>query len=60
MNTAFKNGFYFHHAHEKKAYVLMILWMDKSVSCRMPSYADHYIGVGGAVINNLGQILLIQ
>ena len=54
MNTAHKYGFYFHHAHEQKAYVLMILWLDKQVPCRMPNYADHYIGIGGAVLNDKG------
>lgn len=38
----------------------MILWMDKKVACRMPPYADHYVGVGGAVINQKGEILLIK
>ena len=60
MNVAFKHGFFFHHAHEKSAYVLMILWMDKKTPCRMPRYADHYIGVGGAVLNEKGEILLIK
>ena len=36
MNTAFEVGFYFHHAHQKQAYVLMILWLDKKVACRVP------------------------
>ena len=49
MNAAFKHGFYFHHAHEKQSYVLMIKWLDKKVPCRMPPYANHYVGVGGAV-----------
>ena len=60
MNVAFKKGFFFHHAHQKKGYVLMILWMDKKVPCRMPPYADHYIGIGGAVLNQIGEILLIK
>jgi 8-oxo-dGTP diphosphatase len=38
----------------------MILWMDKKVACRMPPYADHYVGVGGAVINQNNEILLIK
>ncbi len=50
MNVAHRHGFYFHHA--KDNYVLMILWMDKSMPNRMPGYADHYIGLGGVVLNN--------
>lgn len=61
MNVAHKHGFFFHHAHQSKSYVLMILWMDKKTPCRMPPYADHYIGVGGAVINpHTNEILLIK
>lgn len=60
MNAAFKHGFYFHHAHEKESYVLMIKWLDKKVPCRMPPYANHYVGVGGAVINEKNEILLIK
>lgn len=60
MNAAFENGFYFHHANQKEAYVLMILWLDKKVPCRVPHYAHHYIGVGGVVISESEQILLIK
>ena len=51
MNTAAKEGFYLHHAQHD--YVLMILWMDSSVPCRMPAYASHYVGIGGCVIRLL-------
>ena len=44
-----KHGFYFHHA--KNDYIWMILWLDPNVTDRMPKYADHYVGVGGVVIN---------
>jgi len=38
----------------------MILWMDKKVPCRMPPFAHHYVGVGGIVINDKNEILLIK
>ena len=60
MDVAASQGFYFHHAQESKGYVLMILWLDSSVPCRMPHFAHHYVGVGGAVINKLNQIMLIK
>ena len=60
MDHCAKNGFYFHHAHEKKGYVLMMLWLDATVPNRMPMYAHHYIGVGGAVINKKREIMLIK
>jgi ADP-ribose pyrophosphatase YjhB (NUDIX family) len=60
MNVAVKYGFYFHHAHKGDAYVLMCLWLDPTVGDRIPSYADHYIGVGGLCINQKDEILMIQ
>ena len=38
----------------------MCLWMDASTHDKIPAYADHYIGVGGAIINSKNEILLIQ
>jgi len=51
MDCAAQHGFYFHHAHQKEGYVLMILWLDEKVPCRFPHYAHHYVGVGGAMVN---------
>jgi hypothetical protein len=59
MNVAVKHGFYFHHA-SPKGYVLMCLWLDKSTHDKIPSYSDHYVGVGGAVVNERDEILMIQ
>jgi hypothetical protein len=60
MNVAFKHGFYFHHTNKSEGYVLMCLWLDPTVGDRIPSYADHYVGVGGVCINEKDEILLIQ
>lgn len=38
----------------------MCLWMDQKVADRLPNYADHFVGVGGVVINEHRQILMIQ
>ncbi len=57
---ASKYGFYFHHANRKDNYVLMCLWLDPKVADRIPAYADHYVGVGGVVINHKDELLLIQ
>ena len=59
MNVAVKHGFYFHHA-SPKGYVLMCLWLDPSTPSRIPAYPDHYVGVGGVVLNSKGELLLIQ
>lgn len=60
MNVAAKHGFYFHHAGRTDGYVMMCLWMDESTHDKIPTYADHQIGVGGVTINAEGEILLIQ
>lgn len=60
MNTASSHGFYFHHAHQKANYVLMCLWLDASTPDRLPAYADHFVGVGGIMLNNQGEVLMIQ
>ena len=51
MNVAAESGFYFHHSSKEGNYVLMCKWMDEKVPDRMPAYGDHYVGVGGLVIN---------
>jgi hypothetical protein len=51
MNVAFKEKFYFHHSSPNGEYVLMAKWTDESCENRLPGYPDHYIGVGGLVIN---------
>jgi ADP-ribose pyrophosphatase YjhB (NUDIX family) len=38
----------------------MILWLDEKVPCRFPHYAHHYVGVGGAMVNEKYQIMLIK
>jgi len=61
MNVASEHGFYFHHASKNGNYVLMCLWMDDTSSNRLPDFADHYVGVGGMVINeDKDEILMIQ
>ena len=52
MNVASAHGFYFHHASAAENYVLMCKWIDPEVENRLPDYANHYVGVGGAVIND--------
>jgi 8-oxo-dGTP pyrophosphatase MutT (NUDIX family) len=59
MNVASQYGFYFHHA-KPTGYVLMCLWTDPATPNKIPAYADHYVGVGGVVINTKGELLLIQ
>lgn len=59
MNVAAKLGFYFHHAHRQDGYVLMCLWLDQTVADRLPAYADHFVGVGGIMVNDNMEVLMI-
>merc|ERR1712086_111840 len=60
MNVASKLGFYFHHSHKKDNYVLMCLWVDEAMADRLPAYADHFVGVGGIMVNDNNEVLMIQ
>ena len=47
--------------HAKNGYVMLTKWLDKNSINKMPSFATHYVGVGGLVINNdRTKILAIQ
>ncbi len=41
--------FKYHHA--KDGYVMLTKWMDAQSINKMPSFATHYVGVGGLVLN---------
>ena len=60
INSAANHGFYFHHAHKDENYVLMCKWVDETTGDRLPAYADHYVGVGGIMVNEHNQVLMIQ
>ena len=38
----------------------MCKWTDTKMPDRLPAYGDHYVGVGGMVLNSKNEILLIQ
>ncbi|KAK9883792.1 hypothetical protein WA026_001987 [Henosepilachna vigintioctopunctata] len=53
-----KNGFKFHHA--KEDYVMMYLWMPKDELKNIPNYAHTLLGVGGIVVNDKSQVLVVK
>ena len=59
MNVAARHGFYFHHSHKEENYVLMCKWTDGDSEDTLPAFADHYVGVGGIMINEKEEVLLI-
>jgi hypothetical protein len=53
-----ENGFVFHHARSDR--VAMVKWLPKDISCAIPPYAHHMVGVGGMVVNDKDEILCVQ
>uniref|UniRef100_A0A0B7AR21 Nudix hydrolase domain-containing protein n=1 Tax=Arion vulgaris TaxID=1028688 RepID=A0A0B7AR21_9EUPU len=51
-------GFDFHHA--KPGLVCLTKWLPENIPNHIPGYANHFLGVGGFVVNTLGQLLVIR
>lgn len=58
MTIASKIGFKYHRAEDDIAYLM--LWLPQNISCKVPPFATHHIGVGGVVFNNENKILVIR
>lgn len=54
---AAKEGFQYHHA--ERGYVMMTYWIPEE-PCMLPSNASHQVGVGGFVINDKNEVLVVQ
>ncbi|XP_072960111.1 nudix hydrolase 8-like [Typha angustifolia] len=54
---AVKEGFKYHHAEE--AYVMLTYWIPDG-PCMLPANASHQVGVGGFVINDQNEVLVVQ
>ncbi|KAG8659491.1 hypothetical protein MANES_02G042300v8 [Manihot esculenta] len=54
---AVKEGFQYHHA--EPAYVMLTYWLPEE-PCMLPANATHQVGVGGFVINDKNEILVVQ
>ncbi|KAF3674229.1 Nudix hydrolase 8 [Capsicum annuum] len=54
---AVKEGFEYHHA--ERGYVMMTYWIPEEPSM-LPSNASHQVGVGGFVINDKNEVLVVQ
>lgn len=55
--VAVKEGFEYHHA--EKGYLMMTYWIPQGPSM-LPSNASHQVGVGGFVINDKNEVLVVQ
>lgn len=56
ISIALKNGFTYHHTQQD--YCMLTTWMSADKN-KIPNYANHYIGVGGVVMNDKNQILTV-
>ncbi|EDV32859.1 uncharacterized protein Dana_GF21920 [Drosophila ananassae] len=52
-----ENGFDFHHA--RTGVVVMFQWLPKDESSNLPNYAHTLMGVGGLVINDKDEVLVV-
>ena len=51
-------GFTFHHANTER--VALLKWLDSREVCNIPSYAHTLVGVGGMVVNDKDEVLVVQ
>ncbi|KAF5769385.1 putative hydrolase [Helianthus annuus] len=54
---AVREGFQYHHA--ETGYVMMTYWIPNE-PCMFPANASHQVGVGGFVINDKNEVLVVQ
>ncbi|CAN0908420.1 Nudix hydrolase 8 [Linum grandiflorum] len=54
---AVQEGFEYHHA--EPGYVMLTYWIPEQ-PCMLPSNASHHVGVGGFVVNENNEILVVQ
>lgn len=54
---AVKEGFQYHHA--EAGYVMMTYWIPDE-PCMLPANASHQVGVGGFVLNDRNEVLVVQ
>ncbi|KAF8108433.1 hypothetical protein N665_0109s0055 [Sinapis alba] len=56
--VAVKEGFEYHHA--EKGYVMLTYWIPEEEPCMLPGNASHQVGVGGFVLNQYKEVLVVQ
>ncbi|KAG7536091.1 NUDIX hydrolase domain [Arabidopsis suecica] len=55
---AIKEGFEYHHA--EKRYVMLTYWIPEEEPSMLPANASHQVGVGGFVLNQHKEVLVVQ
>nr|XP_010919693.1 nudix hydrolase 8 [Elaeis guineensis] len=54
---AVKEGFEYHHAEQ--TYIMLTYWIPEG-TCLLPANASHQVGVGGFVVNDKNEVLVVQ
>merc|ERR1711997_735251 len=52
-------GFEVHHA-KPPSLIVMLKWISETENCQVPNYAHHTVGVGGFVVNEKDELLVIE
>ncbi|KAI4338451.1 hypothetical protein MLD38_023509 [Melastoma candidum] len=54
---AVKEGFQYHHA--ERGHVMLTCWLPEG-PCMLPANASHLVGVGGFIVNDKNEVLVVQ
>ncbi|KAL8259275.1 hypothetical protein R6Q59_027228 [Mikania micrantha] len=57
VEPAVKEGFYYHHAEPK--HLMLVHWIPETINT-LPANASHRVGVGAFVMNEHGEVLVVQ
>ncbi|KAD3338002.1 hypothetical protein E3N88_33523 [Mikania micrantha] len=57
VEPAVKEGFYYHHAEPK--HLMLVHWIPETINT-LPANASHRVGVGAFVMNENGEVLVVQ
>ncbi|XP_031106738.1 nudix hydrolase 2-like [Ipomoea triloba] len=57
IDTAVKEGFWFHHA--EPSYLMLVYWIPKTPDT-IPANATHRVGIGAIVMNEQRELLVVQ
>ncbi|XP_075084010.1 nudix hydrolase 10 isoform X1 [Nicotiana tabacum] len=57
VNAAVKQGFWYHHA--EPTYLMLVYWIPE-IPHIIPANASHRIGIGALVMNDNGEVLVVQ
>jgi ADP-ribose pyrophosphatase YjhB (NUDIX family) len=55
---AVKNGFIFHHAKHNQ--IVLTKWLPTDEPNKLPGYMTNYLGVGGFVLNDKNEVLVVK